>query len=183
MSQILVLSSSIRNGRKSHRVAQYIYNTINGSSKHMCIMADLLEYDFPIFRERLKFMPDAPTNLLKLSEDIKASDAVIIVSPEYNASMPASLKNVIDVFNDEWRMKPIGLCGVSGGAFGGSQVLQAMQLALHKVGAWVVPASFQVPFVDKAFDENSQPADPEGTLKRFQMFMDKLEWCIQASKK
>jgi NAD(P)H-dependent FMN reductase len=161
-------------------VTQYIFNFLAQQPEYNVVLADLASYQFPIFEERLKFLQNAPQGLIDFSNEVKKADGVIFVSPEYNAGIPAALKNAIDVLTDEWKMKPVGLCGVSGGSFGGAQMLQALQLTLSKVGAWVVPASFQVPLVDKAFDENAVPSDPEGTEKRFKILLQKLEWCITA---
>ncbi|MBX2940150.1 MAG: NAD(P)H-dependent oxidoreductase [Ferruginibacter sp.] len=181
MGTIIILSSSIRTGRKSHRVAEFIANVIQSDGVHQAEMHDLNHYRFPVFEERLKFLADPLPELLALSDAIRASVGVIIVAPEYNGSFPAALKNVLDVFTDEWKMKPIGLCAVSGGHFGGAQLLQSLQFTLWKVGAWVVPASFQVPFVDKTFKEDGSTEDTEGLKKRLKLLTDKLYWSIEAN--
>lgn len=180
MGTIIILSSSVRTGRKSHRVAEFIASVIQSDGVHQAELHDLSHYQFPVFEERLKFLSNPLPALQSLSDAIRASVGVIIVAPEYNGSFPASLKNVLDVFTDEWKMKPIGLCAVSGGHFGGAQLLQSLQFTLWKVGAWVVPASFQVPFVDKNFKEDGSVEDAEGVKKRFKLLTDKLNWCIEA---
>lgn len=183
MGKIVIISSSIRTGRKSDRVSKFVVDFVNESGKYEAELHDLNQYQFPLFEERLKFQDNPLPSLVKLSEAILSADGVIIVSPEYNASYPAALKNVIDVFTNEWRMKPVGLCAVSGGQFGGAQLLQALNFALWKIGAWVVPASFQVPFVDKAILENGTVVDTEGMKKRLSLLTDKLFWCIEAGKR
>lgn len=180
MGTIIILSSSIRTGRKSHRVAEFIASFIQSEGVHQAEIHDLNHYQFPLFEERLKFLSNPLPELQSLSDAIRAASGVIIVSPEYNGSYPAALKNVIDVFTDEWRMKPVGLCAVSGGHFGGAQLLQALNFTLWKIGAWVVPASFQVPFVDKNFKEDGATEDTEGLQKRLKLLTDKLYWCIEA---
>ncbi len=183
MAHIAILSSSVRTGRKSDRVALYFKKTIEENSDHQVEILDLETYPFPIFTERLKFLPNPAAEVLDFAEKIKKADAVVIVTPEYNGAYPASLKNVIDLLVEEWRRKPVGIVTVSAGAFGGSQVLGALQFILWKMRAWTVPAMFPVPNVEKSFDEKGLPADPEQTDKRAKSFLDELYWCIQAVEK
>lgn len=180
MSKIVIISASVRNERKSDRAAQFIFNTLVEEGKHEVEIVDLLVLNFPIFHERLKFLKEPPKNLIEFSHTIQNADGVIIVSPEYNGSIPSSLKNAMDVLTSEWVMKPIGLCGVSGGAFGGSQMLSHLSFAFWKMGAWVAPASFQVPTVQNALDENGTPNDRENMIKRVNILLKKLEWCMEA---
>src|SRR5690606_20808079 len=113
---------------------------------------------------------------------IKA-DGVIIVTPEYNGSLPASLKNVVDVLYAEWRRKPIAISTVSDGNFGGTQVLVALQWTLWKIKSWTVPAQFPVPNAETTFDENGVPADRETVEKRARIFIEELLWCMEAGQK
>lgn len=183
MPHIAVISSSIRQGRKSHRVALYFQNYLVQNKLATAEVIDLATYNFPLFDERLKFQkkPSAPT--LEFAEKIKSADGVIIVTPEYNGGYPASLKNVIDLLYEEWRRKPIAISTVSDGVFGGTQVITSLQFSLWKIKAWTVPAMFPVPKVLEAFDENGIPNDPTSTDKRAKAFIDELLWCIEANKK
>lgn len=146
-------------------------------------MLDLNNYKFPIFEERLKFLNNPPTEVVQFAEEIKNADAVIIVTPEYNGGYPASLKNVIDLLTAEWKRKPIAIATVSNGDFGGSQVITSLLFTLWKIGAWVAPAKFPVPNIEKTFDEKGQAADKEKTDKRAKGFLDELIWCAEAKKK
>lgn len=121
--------------------------------------------------------------MLQFANEIKNADAVIIVTPEYNGGYPASLKNVIDLLNAEWKRKPIAVATVSNGDFGGSQVITSLLFTLWKIGAWVAPAKFPVPTVEKTFNEKGEATDKEKTDKRAKAFLDELVWCAEAKKK
>lgn len=183
MPHIAVISSSIRQGRKSHRVALYFQNYLEQNKLATAEVLDLAAYNFPLFDERLKFQKKPSKATLEFAEKIKSADGVIIVTPEYNGGYPASLKNVVDLLYEEWRRKPIAISTVSDGVFGGSQVITSLQFSLWKIKAWTVPAMFPVPKVQEAFDENGIANDPTSTDKRAKVFIDELLWCIEANRK
>ncbi|RYG29907.1 MAG: NADPH-dependent oxidoreductase, partial [Chitinophagaceae bacterium] len=175
MKNITIISASVRTGRKSNRVATWFEQKLSGKGC-LVTMADLKEYDFPLFHERLRFLESPAENLLDYAQKIKSANGIIIVTPEYNGGIPSSLKNAIDVLYDEWHGKPVALVAVSNGNFGGSQVLTSLLFTLWKIGTWVVPASFQVPNIDKS----GTPTDEEGTNKRADAFLEKFFWHVEA---
>ena len=183
MKNILIISSSVRNGRNSHRVALYFKNYLEENQIANAKIIDLKTLDFPIFEERLKFISEPTEAMLSLADDIKNSDGIIVVTPEYNGGYPASLKNVIDLLYTEWKRKPIGVATVSAGAFAGSQVITSLQFTLWKIGALVVPAMFPVATIEKTFNEDGQPSDKEATDKKAKAFVAELTWWIEAKQK
>jgi NAD(P)H-dependent FMN reductase len=182
MPNIAIISSSVRTGRKSHRVALYFQNLLTKQNVATVEMLDLNVYQFPVFSERLKYQPSPSPDVLDFAEKIKKADGVIIVTPEYNGGYPAGLKNVIDLLYDEWNHKPIGISSVSSGSFAGTQVVTSLVFTLWKMHAWVVPAMFPVPKVESSFDEDGHPVKVS-TDDRAKVFTDELLWCIQAKMK
>lgn len=183
MPHISIISSSVRTGRASHRVALYFKAYLQTNNLATAEIIDLDAYRFPVFNERLKFQKDPSKETLDFAERIKAADGVLIVTPEYNGGYPASLKNVIDLLYDEWHRKPVAIATVSNGMFGGSQVITSLQFTLWKIRAWTVPAMFPVPKVQDAFDENGIATDKAATDKRATGFINELLWCIEAKSK
>ncbi|MBX2980866.1 MAG: NAD(P)H-dependent oxidoreductase [Flavobacteriales bacterium] len=180
MSRILVLSSSIRAGRMSHRVAQHLKRHIQNTGRHIVHLVDLQELDLPLFHERLKFLENPGPEVLAFAEQVRSADGVIMVSPEYNGSYPASLKNVIDLLTEDWRKKPIALVPVSSGAFGGTQVVTQLLFTLWKIRAWVVPGAMHVPNVKDNFQEDGTAVDAEAWARRTTALLDELEWAMEA---
>ncbi len=181
--KIAILSASVRTGRNSHRVALFFKQYIEANNLASVEIIDLHTYQFPIFEERLKFQKDPLPKTIEFAEKIKSSDGVIVVTPEYNGGYPASLKNVIDLLEEEWKRKPIAIVTVSAGAFGGTQVITSLQFSLWKLKAWTVPAMFPVSKVSESFDEHGTPTDKAGTEKRAKPFVDELLWCMEAKKR
>jgi NAD(P)H-dependent FMN reductase len=183
MPKIAIISASIRDGRKSHRVAVHLQRTIEAMDGHSVDMLDLLEFDFPLFHERIKFMKDVDPKVMDFAERIRKADGVIMVTPEYNGGAPATLKNVIDLLTDDWKNKPIALSTVSSGGFGGSQTLVSLLFNLWKIRGWVVPGPMQVPNIKDNFDENNEPLDKEAWERRTNAFLEQLFWAIEAKKR
>jgi NAD(P)H-dependent FMN reductase len=179
MAHISIISSSVRTGRISHRVALYFKKYMEENNLASVEILDLDQYKFPIFDERLKYQKDPSEKLLEFASKIKSSDGVIIVTPEYNGGYPASLKNVVDVFNDEWYHKPIAISTVSDGMFGGSQVITSLLFSLWKIRAWIVTAMFPVPKAQDAFDKDGNATDKVASDKRASRFLEELLWAIQ----
>ncbi|PSR53719.1 FMN reductase [Adhaeribacter arboris] len=180
---IAILSTSVRAGRNSHRVGLYFKKYVEKNEIATADLIDLQDYKFPIFEERLRFMIDPSPQIVDFATRIKNADGVVVITPEYNGGFPASLKNVIDLLSVEWKRKPTGIVTVSTGAFGGVLVYPSLIFSLWKKGVWVIPARYQVPHVQEAFDENGYPADITGTEKRTQTFLQELVWCMEAREK
>lgn len=182
MRHISIISSSVREGRKSHNVSLYFQNYLVENKLSSTEIIDLKAYNFPIFEGTLKTLINPAENVLVFADKIKSSDGIIIVTPEYNGGYPASLKNAIDLLYEEWKHKPIGIVTASSGPFAGSQALVSLQFTLWKMRAWTIPAMFSVPAVDKAYDENGHATDKSGSDKLAAVFVKELLWCVEADK-
>ncbi|HXP52881.1 MAG TPA: NAD(P)H-dependent oxidoreductase [Bacteroidia bacterium] len=180
---IVIISASVREGRKSHRIALFFKKFIEEQGQGTVEIADLNEYQFPIFTERSWLQKNPTEKVLEFAGKIKNADGVIIVTPEYNGGYPASLKNVVDLLYDEWHHKPIAISTVSNGVFGGSQVITSLQFSLWKIRAIVVPATFPCPSIEKNFTEDGSPVNKEFENKRATGFINELFWFIEAARK
>lgn len=169
---IQILSTSIREGRKSHRVALYIQNWIKENTSHETSIIDLKELNFPLFDERYMFQDNPSEKVTQFSHDIKEADALFIVTPEYNGSFPASLKNVIDLLFEEWQNKPISLALVSSGIFAGMQVTKDLVFAMYRIGAYVTKSRLHVGQVEENFSEEGE------ALGNQEIYEKSMELCI-----
>jgi NAD(P)H-dependent FMN reductase len=180
MPKIVIISSSVRTGRNSHRVALYFENYLGENNIATTEILDLAEYNFPLFEERLKYQKSPDDKTVEFAEKVRSADGVIIVTPEYNGGYPASLKNVTDLLTDEWYKKPVAFVNVSAGDFAGTQVITSLQFTYWKMRAWTVPAMFPVPRVGEKFDENGVPENKPEEDRRAARFINELLWCIEA---
>ncbi len=180
MPHISILSSSVRNDRKSHRLALYFQNYLRENKLATTEILDLKEYNFPIFQDTLKTLQNPKETVLDFAAKVKAADGIIVVTPEYNGGYPASLKNAIDLLYEEWKHKPVGIATASNGPFGGSQALISLQFTLWKMRAWTIPAMFSVPAVEKAYGSDGAAVDKPASDSLAAIFVKELLWCIEA---
>ncbi|HLP71325.1 MAG TPA: NAD(P)H-dependent oxidoreductase [Bacteroidales bacterium] len=180
MDHICIISSSIRKERFSHRAALYLSAILKDRYHAEVEILDLLEYNFPLFEERLKYL-DAPTaETLDFAEKVRKADGLILVVPEYNGGYPASIKNVIDLLTDEWRRKPVAFAVVSNGQFAGSQVIFSLQFTLWKIMALTVSPAMRIADIETSIDENGIPADKALMDKKASATIKELLWHIEA---
>jgi NAD(P)H-dependent FMN reductase len=179
MFYIPIILGSTRRGRQSAKVARFVNERMRQYEQIETEILDLLEYNFPIMEERLRFRDDPPPRLVEFSGKIARADSVVIVTPEYNNGYPGVLKNSLDYLLPEYRRKPIAIVTVSGGGFGGLNCLAQLRLVTLGMGAFPVPASLPISRVQDSFDEDGNPKDP-AYEKRAKAFIDEVLWFTEA---
>ena len=182
MYSISIISSSIRNSRKSHNVALYLQNYLTDNYQANVELLDLKSYNFPLFESPLSYQKSPSLDVLEFKNKLIASDGVIIISPEYNGSFPASLKNVIDLLYDEWHQKPIAFSTVSSGDFGGLQALMQLQFVFWKIRASIFSANFPVSKVQDRFDDFGTATDATTTDAFAKIFIDDFFKSVRSQK-
>jgi len=175
--RIPVVAGSVRRGRQSIRTARFVVDRLARSGADATLV-DLAELNLPIMEERLHMRDDPPPGLVRFSDTIASADAVVIVSPEYNGSMPGVLKNALDYIYGEWFRKPVGIVTVSAGGFGGVQVHNHLQLLFLRLKALPV-AGMHVSRVSGSFGEDGEPREPHYE-KSFAGFIETLAWYARA---
>lgn len=158
---ITILSASTRLNRQSHRVALALERLINEQGEHTAEILDLAEYQFPILEEVLHRHPNPPVRLAEFAAKIRRSDAHLFVSPEYNGSYTAALKNAVDYLKEgEFSKKVIGTVSVSAGMLGGIRGALSMQQLILAISAFALPQMLTVGNLAQRFDENGRLLDP-----------------------
>ncbi len=124
--------------------------------------------DLPLYNEDLETAAP-PAAWTKFREEIKTADGLIFVTPEYNRSMPAALKNAIDVGSRPWGKSvwnglPAGVVSASPGALGGALAHQHVRQSVSVLNVPVLPTpEMYLSHINKAFDETG--ALPDGPVK------------------
>jgi NAD(P)H-dependent FMN reductase len=124
---------------------------------------------------------EAPEPLERLATRIKAADAFIVVSGEYNHSIPPALSNLMDHFLEEWFWRPSAIVCYSAGAFGGVRAAMQLRAMLCELGTPSIPSLLPIPKVQDAFAEDGTPLD-DAWPRRASKFLDELEWYARALK-
>ena len=106
--------------------------------------------------------PEAPAAVAELRSAVAGADAVLIATPEYNASIPGVLKNALDwvsrpVATNPLRNKPAAVVGASTGAFGAVWAQAELRKVLSTIGARTLPNEVSCRQAAERFDEDGRP--------------------------
>ncbi|MGC5053068.1 NADPH-dependent FMN reductase [Micromonospora sp. DT48] len=144
----LVVGSS-RPGRRGPTVGKWAAETMAGHPAARAggltvELVDLAEQRLPMLDEPVpaRFGDYRHDHTRRWSSVVSAYDAFVFVTPEYNSSVPAVLKNAIDYLDAEWRGKPAGV--LSYGSRGGGQAAEHLRVILGEVGMAVVPGHVEL---------------------------------------
>jgi len=179
---VVVLYGSVREGRQGIKAARFIVNKLK-ERKHNVTFIDPLEVKLPLLKKRYKDYPKgkAPEKLDRLAKLYRKADAFVVVSAEYNHSIPPALSNLIDHFLEEYFFKPSLIVCYSAGSFGGVRASMQLRSMLAEVGMSSVKSIFAVPNVQDAFDKKGSPKDFKSN-ERVKKPLDELEWYAEALK-
>ncbi len=157
--RFLVFSASLRAASLNSRLAQLAASTIEqqGGTVDLAAMSD---FDAPSYDQDDQSEVGFPASTEAFCRRLEASDAFVIASPEYNASMPGVLKNAID-WVSRYKPQPFNarhglLLSASPSMVGGNRGLWALRVPLEHLGARVFPDMFSLAQAHQAFDEAGQ---------------------------
>ncbi|MEM2759188.1 MAG: NAD(P)H-dependent oxidoreductase [Nitrososphaerales archaeon] len=180
MAKIALFVGSVRRDRQGIKVARWMEAKLT-ERHHTVFFVDPLELDLPLLDRMYKEMPNPPEKLKDLRQKIIDADGYLAVTPEYNHSTSAAMKNTLDYFLEEYFFKPSAIVSYSAGSFGGVNAAQHLRQIFAELGAPTIPSSLPMPSVQKIFDEDGKLKD-EAYERRAKRFIDEFEWYIEAFK-
>ncbi|WP_406256375.1 NADPH-dependent FMN reductase [Streptomyces nigra] len=127
MTKIGIIIGSTRPGRNGEAVARWVHEVAAERTDAEFEIVDLLDYKLPVLDEAY---PASLANYTQphtqaWAEKIASLDGFVIVTPEYNRSVPGALKNAIDFLYAEWNNKAVGF--VSYGSVGGTRAVEHLR--------------------------------------------------------
>ncbi|MFI0237795.1 NADPH-dependent FMN reductase [Streptomyces sp. NPDC016845] len=133
MPSIGIIVGSTRPGRVGPQIAQWVEKTAGSRDDAVFELVDIADYHLPLFDEpRSPRMGDYEHEHTRAwAAKIDALDGFVFVTPEYNRSIPAALKNAIDFVYNEWNNKAAGFVGY-GSNVSGARALDHLR---HIAGA------------------------------------------------
>lgn len=182
--RVAMLLGSARPGRMCDRVAAYVKQKLSLAGFDVEVI-DPAVLKFPLLQTPLHFYEDpsqAPQNVVDTNEKLKAADAYVVISAEYNHSMPPALTNMLDHFpSTTFQYKPCAIVCYSGSPFGGMRAAMQLRNFLAELGMLTVPAISAVATVHETLSEDGQSADAylaEAAAKT----IEQLTWYAQATR-
>jgi len=173
--RIAVIVGSIRADRFGPTPATWVAGHARAREDVEVDLIDLAEHDLPAILGGNDVEAPQPPSVTALGRSLAPADAFVVVTPVYNRSYPASLKNAVDWFYSEWQLKPVGFVSY-GGRTGGLQAVDALHTVFTEFHA--VPLRDALMFADfwECFDHDGHPVDVERTSARADAFLDQLAW-------
>lgn len=144
--KIALLVGTIRTNRESIKAAKYVAWFAERYEDVELMFVDPKELHLPDEGEEVK---DA-----SYSKITQEADAFIIVTPEYNHSIPSSLKRMLDSEYNNYLHKPVALAGVSSGPWGGVRVCEALLPVCHRIGLVNIRPELYFPKIQDIFDDS-----------------------------
>ena len=173
---LLVIVASTRPGRVGRPVADWFRRAAEDHGGFSIDEADLAEVDLPFLDEpKHPRLGDYEHDHTKAwGARVDAADAVVIVTPEYNHSFPATIKNALDTVSREWAHKPLGYVSY-GGISGGTRAVAALEPVAAVLQLRAVPQAVHLPFPHQHLDDHGVLQAPEPAVVGARAMLDELE--------
>lgn len=170
--KVLLIVGSTRPGRTSDLVLPWLKGLLDEDSRFDLSVEDLRDWPLPLFQEEPAKIgnPASPNYSDPLvgqwNKTVTEADAYVFLTPEYNHSAPAALKNAIDsVFmSPGFRNKPCAFAGYSVSPTGAVRAIEHLIQIVNTLEAMPLRNTVMIGKVGEAFNEQGSPVDPMTTL-------------------
>ncbi|MEW2515034.1 NAD(P)H-dependent oxidoreductase [Streptomyces sp. NPDC046870] len=175
--RVTVIVGSVREGRLGRAVADWFLTTAAADPGLDLDVVDLAGVDLPLVLPGWGGTPspEAVAALRDVSPRLAAADAFVIVTPEYNHSFPAALKNLIDWHHREWQAKPVGFVSY-GGLGGGLRAVEQLRLVFAELHAVTVRDSVSLHGPWSGLGEDGTPRDADVCAGAAKGMLGQLSW-------
>ena len=179
--RVLIFGAALRQGSLNDRLAGLTQRVVEGRGARVD-RGSMQAFDCPSYDGDVESGGGIPDPAQEFCRRLKAADAFMIAAPEYNASMPGVLKNLID-WTSRFRPQPFNgkqcfLLSASPSMVGGNRGLWSLRIPLEHLGARVYPDMFSLAQAHEAFGEDGRLAN-DVLQKRFDetigCFLDLVE--------
>ena len=183
--RVLVFYGSYRSDRMGIRLANYIVAGLKARGEDAELI-DAKAIGLPMLDRMYKeYAPgSAPQALEELALEIRAADAFVFVTGEYNWGIQPGLKNLTDHFLEEWFWRPAAVASYSAGRIAGARSALAWHGTLSEMGMIVVSSTLTVGPIGQALPADGRPLGEAGQFldRSFIRFADDLAWWTEAAK-
>jgi chromate reductase len=160
--RVLGISGSLRRGSYNTALLRHVGGLFEAAGVAFEIYSGLR--DIPAYDEDHD-IGEAPEAVSRLRDTVRDADAVFFVTPEYNSSIPGTLKNALDwvsrpIATNALRYKPVAVIGASSGMFGAVWAQAELRKVLGAIGARVSEGEVAVGNAGGRFDENGRLTEP-----------------------
>ncbi|MFO8067392.1 MAG: NAD(P)H-dependent oxidoreductase [Bacteroidales bacterium] len=179
---VSIIYGSVRTERQGIFAARFLEKKLKERNIKTHFI-DPIEYQLPFLDKMYKEYPkgEAPEVMESIAQKLIESDGFLIVTGEYNHSIPPALKNILDHFQAEYFFKPSAIASYSAGMFGGVRSSVHLRAILGELGMPSISSMLPLPGIGNLFDDNLNPKN-DITGPSADKFLDEFEWYIEALK-
>ncbi|MEU1308993.1 NAD(P)H-dependent oxidoreductase [Streptomyces cinnamoneus] len=175
--RLAVVVASTREGRFAPTITNWLTEQTSGRDDMEVDVIDLADHPLPLHLSREPGPEDAAA-LAAVTPRLAEADAFIVVTPEYNHSYPAALKNLIDWHYTQWQAKPVAFVSY-GGLSGGLRAVEHLRPVFAELHAVTIreTVSFHSPW--GKLDETGRHLDEEAGTSAAgaaKTLLDQLTW-------
>jgi NAD(P)H-dependent FMN reductase len=185
LPKILVFAGSLRTGSFNGRLAARAVKELLQAGAEVTWIS-LLDYPMPLYDGDFEANSGPPENALKLKRLMMTHQGILIVTPEYNASIPPLLKNTLDWISrvrernepplSAYQNRVFALAAASDRSTGGMYALLALRQVLEiGAGALVIPEQIALARAREAFDEMDELMDERAKAQLLQVVQRLIE--------
>ncbi|WP_327318607.1 NADPH-dependent FMN reductase [Streptomyces sp. NBC_01235] len=175
--RVAVVVGSVREGRQGRAVADWFLGAAADHDGLDVDVIDLADMDLPLVMPGWGGAPSPETLavLANVSPRLAAADAFVVVTPEYNHSFPAALKNFIDWHHPQWQAKPVGFVSY-GGLAGGVRAVEQLRLVFAELHAMTVRDAVSLHGPWSGLGEDGAPRDADVCEGAAKGMIGQLSW-------
>lgn len=170
--KIVVIAGATRKGRKSFIAAKLVSKVGDEMDGVETVLVDAKDYE-----DAYEYHSDS-----KFSKLTKEADGFFIVTPEYNHSIPGSLKRLLDSEFENYNHKPVAFAGVSSGPWGGVRAIEALNTIVKAMGMVNIRHDVEFPNVSEIFSDEGKLKDKK-MVERIEKVYEELVWMGRVLKK
>ncbi|QNE77513.1 NADPH-dependent FMN reductase [Streptomyces finlayi] len=172
--KVAVILGSNRDGRFGPVVADWFLSRAAGHPDIETDLIDVGELDLPF---ALSYSPDSAVQaqLARVSPRLADAEAFVVLTPEYNHSYPAPLKNLIDWHRAEWQAKPVAFVSY-GGVSGGLRAVEHLRQVFAELHAVTMRDTVSFHNAGAHFDDAGRHKDPAVPDAAAKSMLDQLVW-------
>ncbi|MFI6853077.1 NADPH-dependent FMN reductase [Streptomyces sp. NPDC050416] len=170
--RVTLVVGSNRHGRFGPVVAGWLLDRLRDRDDLVAEVVDVAGIDLPTSFEPT---PEATAALSGVTPKLAGADAFVVLTPEYNHSFPAGLKNLVDWHFGEWRAKPVALVSY-GGLSGGLRAVEHLRQVFAELHAVTIRDTVSFHNAGASFDDAGTLRDPSGPDAAAKTMLDQLVW-------
>ncbi|MGF7237198.1 MAG: NADPH-dependent FMN reductase [Frankia sp.] len=177
--RLAVIIGSAREGRSGTVVATWFVEEARSFGLFDVDVVDLAELELPLSLTQ-RPAPELAKVLAEVNDRLESADAFVVITPEYNHSFTAPLKNLIDWHRTQWQAKPVGFVSY-GGLSGGLRAVEQLRQVFAELHATTIRDTVSFHGVWDQFDPDGKPRTPDATVPA-KVMLEKLTWWATALK-